>query len=183
MRIKVRKEKKINSQQNDSLSSNYMYIYMCVCVCACVCACIYMCMHIYMCVCIYIYICMYVCVKYVYKVSKVAERSRGWPEGSFFDSYDTNVEGMAQLLSLDCFTLPLIPTLYYWVLNKGASSTIFWVFAMTRPGIEPRYNVPLANTLTSMPMSGYIYIKENHWEADCLAANQILVIKIVSIAD
>ena len=29
----------------------------------------------------------------------------------------------------------------------AASSTIFWVFGMTRPGIEPRSPGPLANTL------------------------------------
>ena len=37
-----------------------------------------------------------------------------------------------------------------------ASSTIFWVFGMTWPGIEPRSLRPLANTLTIMPMSGII---------------------------
>ena len=36
---------------------------------------------------------------------------------------------------------------------KAASSTIFWVFGMTRRGIEPRSPGPLANTLTIMPMS------------------------------
>ena len=29
-------------------------------------------------------------------------------------------------------------TLYRWVLSKEVSSTIFKVFGMTRPGIEPR---------------------------------------------
>ena len=33
------------------------------------------------------------------------------------------------------------------MLSKEASSTIFWVFGMTRPGIEPRSPGPLANTL------------------------------------
>ena len=32
--------------------------------------------------------------------------------------------------------LPLITTLQCWVLSKEASITIFWVFGMTRPGIE-----------------------------------------------
>ena len=36
------------------------------------------------------------------------------------------------------------------------SSSIFKVFGMTRPGIEPRSPGPLANTLTAGPMS-YIY--------------------------
>ena len=34
------------------------------------------------------------------------------------------------------------------MLSKEASSTIFWVFGMTRPGIERRSPGPLANTLT-----------------------------------
>ena len=53
------------------------------------------------------------------------------------------------LLSLDCSTLPLIPSLYWWVLSKEASSTLFWVFGMTQPG-------SLVNTLTVMPMSSII---------------------------
>ena len=42
------------------------------------------------------------------------------------------------------------------MLSKEASSTIFWVFGMTRPGIEPRSPGPLANTLTARPMSGIL---------------------------
>ena len=38
------------------------------------------------------------------------------------------------------------------MLSKEASSTIFWVFGMTRPGIEPRSPGPLANTLTTIPV-------------------------------
>ena len=38
-----------------------------------------------------------------------------------------------------------------WVLNKVLSSTIFWVFGMTRPGIEPRSPGPLTNTLLIRP--------------------------------
>ena len=41
----------------------------------------------------------------------------------------------------------MIRTLWCWVLSKEASYTIFWVFAMTRPGIEPRSPGPLANSL------------------------------------
>ena len=33
------------------------------------------------------------------------------------------------------------------MLSKAESSTIFWVFGMTRLGIEPRSPGPLANTL------------------------------------
>ena len=54
------------------------------------------------------------------------------------------------LLSLDCFTLPLILTLYSWVLSNVASNTIFWVCGM----IEPKSLGPMANTQTLMPMSG-----------------------------
>ena len=51
------------------------------------------------------------------------------------------------LLSLDCAILTLIRTLYWWVLSREASSTIFKVFGMTRPGIELMSPGPLANTL------------------------------------
>ena len=66
------------------------------------------------------------------------DHSRGWPEGFLFNSYYTKVEGMVLLLSLDCSTLPLICTLYCWVLSKEVSSTIFKVFGMKRPEIEPK---------------------------------------------
>ena len=39
------------------------------------------------------------------------------------------------------------------MLSKVVSSSIFKVFGMTRPGIEPRSPGPLANTLTAGPMS------------------------------
>ena len=68
--------------------------------------------------------------------SKIGDLSQGWPEGSLFKSYYTKVLGREQHLSLDCSTLLLIPTLYCWVLSKEASSTIFWVFGKSRPGIE-----------------------------------------------
>ena len=87
--------------------------------------------------------------------SKVGDRSRGWSEGSLFHSYNTEVSGRALFLSLDCSTLPLIRTLYCWVLSKEASSTIFKVFGMMRLGIEPRSPGPLANTLPTRPMGWY----------------------------
>ena len=43
---------------------------------------------------IYIYIC------------KLADRSRGWPEGSLFNSYYNEVSGRALLISLNCSTYP-----------------------------------------------------------------------------
>ena len=39
------------------------------------------------------------------------------------------------------------------MLSKAASSTIFWVFGMTRHGIEPWSPGPLANTLLIRPMA------------------------------
>ena len=59
----------------------------------------------------------------------------------------------ALLLSLDCSTLPLIRTLYCWVLSKDVSSTILKVSGMTLPGMEPRSPGPLANTLPTRPTS------------------------------
>ena len=43
-------------------------------------------------------------------VIKAGDHSRGWPEGSLFNSYYTKVWGRALLLFLDCSTLPLIRT-------------------------------------------------------------------------
>ena len=88
--------------------------------------------------------------------SKVGDLSRGWPEGSLFNNYYTEVEERVLLLSLIFSPLPLIRTLYYWVLSKELSSTIFKVFGMTCPGIEPRSPKPLANTLATRPMSRLI---------------------------
>ena len=39
------------------------------------------------------------------------------------------------------------------MLSKAASSIIFWVLGMTRPGIEPLSPGPLVNTLLIRPMS------------------------------
>ena len=39
------------------------------------------------------------------------------------------------------------------LLSKEVLRTIFKVFGMTRPGIEPRSPGPLANTLPTRPMS------------------------------
>ena len=89
-------------------------------------------------------------------ISKVGDCSWGRPEGSLFNSYYTEVYGRALLLSLNCSTLLLISTLYCWVLSKEVSSTIFKVFGMMRPGIEPRSPRPLANSLPTRLMSQYI---------------------------
>ena len=88
-------------------------------------------------------------IRSISKVCKVGDLCRGRPEGSLFNSDYNEVIP----LSLDCSTLPLICTLYCWVLSKEVSSTIFKVFGMTQPGIEPRSPGPLANTLPTRPMN------------------------------
>ena len=50
----------------------------------------------------------------------------------------------------ECYSFPWIASLYPWYAPnyakcKEASSTIFWVFGMTQPGIEPRSLGSLAN--------------------------------------
>ena len=92
---------------------------------------------------VYIYIYIYICVCVV-----VGDRSRWWPKGFLFNRYYTELYGRALLLPLDCSTLPLIRTLYCWLLRSG-----FKVFGMTRPWIEPRSPGPLPNILPTRPMS------------------------------
>ena len=53
------------------------------------------------------------------------------------------------------------------MLSKIASSTIFWVFGMTRPEIEHKSPGSLANTLTIMPMSGIIILIVNKKQRTC----------------
>ena len=83
--------------------------------------------------------------------SKVGDHSLGRPEGSLFHSYLTDVLGRALLLSLDCSTLPSMRTLYCWVLSKEVSSTIFKVFGMTRPRIEPKVSRIIGEPSTHLP--------------------------------
>ena len=74
------------------------------------------------------------------------------------------MSGRALLLSLDFSTLPLIHTLYCWVLSKEVSSTIFKVFGMTRPGIEPRSTYSLQTSLKGLlsVANGLIRFQEMH---------------------
>ena len=60
--------------------------------------------------------------------------------------------GRALLHPQDCSTLPLILSLLCGVLSKVTSSTIFWVFGLTQPGIKPQSPGPLVNTLLIRPM-------------------------------
>ena len=89
--------------------------------------------------------------------SKVSKLSRGWPEGSLFNSYNTKVQWRVLLHFLHCSTLPLIQTLC-WVWSKTASSTIFWVVDMAWPGIEPWSPGPLVNTLCIRPTISSIFL-------------------------
>ena len=89
---------------------------------------------------------------------KVGDRSRWRPEGSLFNSYYSKVLERALLLSLDWSTLHLIRALYCWELSKEVSSTIFKVFGMTPPGIEPGSPRLLANTLPTKPYITLIII-------------------------
>ena len=93
-----------------------------------------------------------------YKLSKLATIVEGDPKAPFSRATTPRCRGGHYSFFLDCSTLPLIRTLQCWVLSKEASSTIFWIFGVTRPGIELRSPGPLANTLTARPMSLYIYI-------------------------
>ena len=54
------------------------------------------------------------------------------------------------------------------MLSKEATSTIFKVFGMTRPGVEPRSPEPLANTLPTRPMS-WFYQEEKEDDGDANA--------------
>ena len=112
---------------------------------------------------------------------KVGDLSRGWPECSLFNSYYTEVLVRALLLSLDCPTLPLTLTLECWVLSKAASSTIFWVFGMTWPGVEPWSPRPLANTLLIRPMKESLNRKCNNDNSQKLIARERSFIQITQI--
>ena len=50
------------------------------------------------------------------------------------------------------FIISTLRYVTYNVVKQGLSSTIFWVFGIIRPGIEPQSPGPLANTLPTKPM-------------------------------
>ena len=73
-----------------------------------------------------------------------------------------------------CYSFPWIdplsldPYLKMLSLKQGGIKYHFWVFGMTRPGIEPRSPRPLANTLSIMPMNNkreikLVKIDKNEW--------------------
>ena len=85
--------------------------------------------------------------------NKDSDLSRVWPEGFVFNSYHTELLWRVLFHFLECSILPLILTLYNWVLSKVASSTIFLDFSMTRCWIEPRFPGPLVNTVLTRLMA------------------------------
>ena len=79
-------------------------------------------------------------------VSKVGNRSRGRPEGSLSNSYYTTTPFPGLLpFTLDTYLILLS-------VKQEVSNTIFKVFGMTQPGIEPWSPGPLENTLPTRPM-------------------------------
>ena len=86
-----------------------------------------------------------------YISSKVGNHGQGQLEGFLFHNYYTTLRRRR-----GHYSFPWIAPLYPWsvpynnVLSKEASSTTFWVFAMTRPGIEPWSSRLSAKTLTQL---------------------------------
>ena len=100
------------------------------------------------------------------KLSRVSDRSRGQPEAPFSIATTPRCRG-------ERYSFTLMALLYPWylpyntVLSKAASSTIFWVFGMIWPGMEPWSPELLVNTLLTWSMGWlciilerYIYWKE-----------------------
>ena len=58
--------------------------------------------------------------------------------------------------------------------NQQVTSTIFKVFGMTRPGIEPRFSEPLANTLPTRPKR----IRPNYAWLECFMLHSEKYIQI-----
>ena len=83
--------------------------------------------------------------------SKVGDRSRGGPEGSLFNSYYTKLygEGATPFSGLLHFTFDVY--LIMLSVKQGNIKYHFWVFVITRRGIEPWSPGPLANTLLIRP--------------------------------
>ena len=96
----------------------------------------------------YIYIYIYI---YIYMFF-LADHSQRLP----FNSYYIEVWGFAPPFPRLLHTLDLY--LIMLSVSKVVSNTIFWVFGMTQPGIEPQSPRPLVNTQLIRPMARlYIY--------------------------
>ena len=72
----------------------------------------------------------------------------------------TRIQATTPVCRGERYSIPRNAPLYPWsspysaeCLSKAASSTIFLVFSMTRPGIEPWSPGPVANTLLIRPMA------------------------------
>ena len=82
--------------------------------------------------------------------NKLATLVKGDPKAPFSIATTGGVgESTTPFPGLLHFTLDL----YLIMLSKEPSSSIFWVFGMTQPGIEPWSPRVLANTLLIRPMA------------------------------
>ena len=116
----------------------------------------------------------------VSKYLKLSPLVEGDPKAPFSIATTPRCRRRALFLSLDCSTLPLIRTLYCWVLSKDVSSTIFKVFGMTRPGIEPRSPGPLVNTLPTRPMSRFSSSSSSNTTTTIIIELKIIIIIITN---
>ena len=104
----------------------------------------------------------WMCPSYIVSC-KVGDLSWGWPEGSLFNSYHTEMWRRVILLSLDCST-SLDPYLIMLSVKQGGIKYHFFcVFGMTRPGTEPWSPGPLVNTL----LNHYYYYYYRHYVSVC----------------
>ena len=124
-----------------------MGVWMCVlrfCVCVCVCVCVFV----------------FVCGSVVWNISKkvnLATLLEVNTKAPFSIVTTPRCRGGCySFCGLLNFTLD--PYLIILSVKKAASSTIFWVFGMTRPGIESWSPGPLVNTLLIRPMAGNYFL-------------------------
>ena len=86
-------------------------------------------------------------LRWLVKKVKLATKVEGDPKASFLIATIAR-GGRYSFPGLLHFTLIMLSV------KQGSIKYHFWVFGMTRPGIEPRSPGPLTNTLTIMPVSG-----------------------------
>ena len=96
------------------------------------------------------------CFEIKYKVSKVGNLSREWIKDSLFYSYYTEAYGRALLHYLELLYFTLDPYLIMMNVKQSRIKYHFWVFGMTRPGIEPWSPRPLAKWYRYISWSEYI---------------------------
>ena len=83
------------------------------------------------------------CVHALIVKVKLVTVVEGDPKAPFSIATTQRCRGRRYSFTLDCSTLPLIRTIYCWVLSKEVSSTIFKVFGMTRPGLPDHWRTRL----------------------------------------